>query len=82
MDAAAAAGVDVGPVEQRVEPRSTVTLTLGPRGQVMPKVTIVTGEPDELLAEIVLTACAKLDKELHRHELELAGGLRRSLVQP
>jgi hypothetical protein len=62
-------------VEKREQPRSTVTIDVGPRGQVMPKVTIVTGEDAKRVDAAVLKACSVVDYLLHRYAVELAGGL-------
>jgi hypothetical protein len=82
MAATSIADVDARPVEARRTPRSKVSHTFGPRGQLLPKVTIVTGEPDEFVDELVLAACARIDRDLHRLELERAGGVLGAARRP
>lgn len=67
--------VDTGPLEARRRPRSNVHHSFGPRGQLQLRVTIVTGDPDEFINDVVLAACARIDYDLHRAELARAGGV-------
>jgi hypothetical protein len=58
-------------VEKREQPRSTVTIEVGPRGQVMPKVTLVTGEDQARVDAVVLKACSVIDFLIHRYNVSL-----------
>lgn len=54
------------------QPRSTVTIDVGPRGQVQPRVTIVTGEAPERVDAMVLKACSVADYLIYRYNVQLA----------
>ena len=58
-------------VAKREQPRSTVTMEGGPRGQVMPKVTLVTGEDPARVDAVVLKACSVIDFLVHRYNVVL-----------
>jgi hypothetical protein len=61
-------------VEKRDQPRSTVGLEVGPRGQVQPRVTTVTGEDPARVDAAVQKACSVLDYLVSRYEIVLVGG--------